>query len=142
MERYRFALLIVPIVAAGCRSMDSAVEPVVLPPAAEITAIKVTPNSGARRETVAVVDSARIGEFVAFVNSRQDGWRYPRDTFPGGTHTVSVKRGKETVAVFWPGGEHLGGRGGEGAPTNRLRPLSREEWVELKTILGLDAMME
>jgi hypothetical protein len=133
-------LLMLLLGASGCRSMDSAAKPIVLPPASIITAIEVRPNHGQERAAVAITDRESIGRFVEFVNSRPDGWKQPWDTFPSGMYTVTVKRDDEIIAVFWPSTGHIGGRdGGQGAESNRLRPLSEDEWNEFRAIIGVNS---
>ena len=118
--------------------MDTAAKPITLPPTSKITAIEVTPNLGDSRPTSVITDEDQIDRFVEFVNSRQDGWRQPWDTFPAGRWTVSVKQADNTIAVFWPSSGQIGGReGGQGADSNRLRTLSEKEWSELRAILGI-----
>jgi len=123
---------------AGCRSLQSGPEPVALPADSRITAIEVTPNRGAVRTTRVITDRTAIRRFVQFVNSRQDQWETPPYTFPSGEYTVAVKQDDEILVVFWPSRGHIGGRqGSEDASHNRLRPLSRDEWSELKNILDI-----
>jgi hypothetical protein len=123
---------------SGCRTMDSAAKPVTLPSASAITAIEVTPNSGDSRITTVIENPDQIERFVTFVNSRSSGWKRRWDTFPAGMYTVVAKRGDESVAFFWPSPGHMGGReGSKGAESNRLRPLSNEDWQELEAIVEI-----
>ena len=139
MLRTRLMLLAL-IGASGCRWMDSPAKPVVLPPASNITSIEVTTNDFGLGAAAVITDRNKIDRFVNFVNSRQDRWKKPWDTFPAGMYTVVVKHNDDMVAVFWPSSGHIGGReGGQGADSNRLRPLSDDEWSELQSILDLAA---
>lgn len=79
------------LLISGCRSMDSAAKPIMLPPASTLTAIEVTPNFGEQRTTFVITNSDQIERFVAFVNSRNSGWSRPWHTFPAGMYDVVAK---------------------------------------------------
>jgi hypothetical protein len=131
-------ILLLGLLLPGCRSLDSAAKPVTLPPASTITAIEVTPNSGEDRTTSVITSRDQIERFVAFVNSRGNGWSHPWHTFPGGMYDVVAKCGEERVGVFWPSPSHIGGYAGDkDAESKRVRSLSNEDWQELERILGV-----
>lgn len=123
----------------GCRSAGAPPPAVSLPTPVEITAIEVTPNRGDDRSTKVINEPQRIADFVAFINERGDNWQVPPYTFPSGDFSVAVKSREDFVAVFWPTRGRIGGRGrGQGADSNRLRPLNEDDWETLCQILEIN----
>lgn len=143
----RHTLLLGLCFLAGCRAFGSSA-PVTLPDASKIDVITVTPNSDlfSAGVTRRIVDPAKIERFVRLINEGNDAWYIPPHAIPAGEYLVTVEKGDDIIAMFYPSSGSIGvrpsagfmvGQGAQGATESRLIKLTEDDWQELTSILGI-----
>lgn len=136
------------ILLPGCLTADRPASPLRMPDPTHIDSVEIVTrldNHGGN--TSHKINREKISQFVNFINTRNTGWVTRVVTEYSGTHLVKATREGKLVAYFKLAGPLLIGfvsddgssdrRHPQRSTPNRYRPLSNEEWEELKSILEI-----
>jgi len=114
-------------------------EKLVFPKSDEVRSIKVTsygfPDPKVENE---ISDRRHIENILKALESANNNWHRPVDTYPSNQYTIEIKNTLNGVMYLWLGANWLGSNP-ELANTKKqqLRRLDDKELVEIKRILGI-----
>lgn len=134
--------LIALLLIAGCREISRPMEPLVIPPAAEVQEIAVTrwkPNRQWHTE-YKIWNHQRIEAILAELRTHNTGYSSAKDRLTPQEYSIAIN-GKETMeAMVWVGSGWLGGvdsrhKDRDGGLVSRHRKLDPEQHKRLLLLL-------